>query len=76
MSCKLIPLYPFSDSHLATSAPCEFAPTAAILGGLLAQDILRALSRKEKPIMNLLCVDTMGGNGAVTRWGLSEELDV
>lgn len=76
MSCKLIPRYPFSDSHLATSAPCEFAPTAAILGGLLAQDILRALSRKEKPIMNLLCVDTMGGNGAVTRWGLSEEVDV
>ncbi|KAJ9097320.1 hypothetical protein QFC20_006233 [Naganishia adeliensis] len=63
-------------SHLAKSAPCEFAPTAAILGGLLAQDILRALSRKEKPIMNLLCVDTMGGNGAVTRWGLSEEVDV
>jgi ubiquitin-like 1-activating enzyme E1 A len=75
-SPELIPCRPYSDSHLATSAPCEFAPTAAILGGLLAQDILRALSRKEKPIMNLLCVDTMGGNGAVTRWGLSEEVDV
>ncbi|KAJ9107192.1 hypothetical protein QFC19_002852 [Naganishia cerealis] len=63
-------------NHLATCASYEFAPTAAILGGLLAQDILRALSRKEKPIMNLLCVDTMGGNGAVTKWGVSDERDV
>ncbi|KAJ9095243.1 hypothetical protein QFC21_005609 [Naganishia friedmannii] len=63
-------------SHLATSAPYEFAPTAAILGGLLAQDILRALSKKEKPVMNLLCVDTMGGVGAVTKWGVKDEVDI
>ncbi|KAJ9112722.1 hypothetical protein QFC22_006224 [Naganishia vaughanmartiniae] len=65
-----------SLSHLAITAPYEFAPTAAILGGLLAQDILRALSRREKPVMNFLCVDTMAGNGAVTKWGVKEESDV
>jgi hypothetical protein len=33
------------------------------------------LSKKEKPVMNLLCVDTMGGAGAVTKWGVKEEGD-
>ncbi|GHJ89431.1 hypothetical protein NliqN6_5833 [Naganishia liquefaciens] len=59
-------------SHLATTAPAEFAPSAAILGGLLAQDILRALSRKEKPVMGLCVVDCMAGTGAVSRWGVTE----
>jgi ubiquitin-like 1-activating enzyme E1 A len=64
------------DSHLANGASHEFAPTAAILGGLLAQDILRALSRKEKPVMNFLAVETMAGTGTTTRWGMGVEQEV
>ena len=60
------------NSHLASTAPAEFAPSAAILGGLLAQDILRALSRKEKPVLGLCVVDCMAGAGAVSRWGVTE----
>jgi hypothetical protein len=59
--------------HLSNGASHEFAPTAAILGGLLGQDILRALSRKEKPVMNFLAVDTMAGTGTTTRWGMGAE---
>lgn len=62
--------------HLANGASHEFAPTAAILGGLLAQDILRALSRKEKPVMNFLAVDSMAGTGTTTRWGMGVEQEV
>lgn len=62
----------YQHSHIATTAPAEFAPSAAILGGLLAQDILRALSRKEKPVMGLCVVDCMAGAGAVSRWGVTE----
>jgi ubiquitin-like 1-activating enzyme E1 A len=40
------------------------------MGGVLAQDILRTLSRKEKPVMNLFVVHMMDGIGAVTRWGV------
>jgi ubiquitin-like 1-activating enzyme E1 A len=58
-------------SHVATLSTHEFSPTAAILGGLLAQDILRTLSRKEKPVMNFSVIHTMEGVGAVSRWGVS-----
>ncbi|EGV65810.1 E1 ubiquitin-activating protein aos1 [Yamadazyma tenuis] len=35
----------------------EFAPTSAILGGCLAQDIIQFLSKKESPINNVLIFD-------------------
>ena len=62
-------------SHLTAHATHFFPPTLAILGGLLAQDVLRALSKKDKPIVNLLAVDTMGGSGTVGRWGMADAAD-
>ncbi|WWC88317.1 uncharacterized protein L201_003225 [Kwoniella dendrophila CBS 6074] len=62
-------------THLATHATHFFPPTLAVLGGLLAQDVLRALSRKDRPIVNLLSVDTMGGVGVVGRWSMGEGVD-
>ncbi|ORX37063.1 hypothetical protein BD324DRAFT_624649 [Kockovaella imperatae] len=62
-------------SHLVTHAEHSFAPTLAILGGLLAQDVLRALSKKDKPFVNLLAVDSMGGTGAVSRWAMLDAVD-
>ncbi|KAK8858899.1 hypothetical protein IAR55_003130 [Kwoniella newhampshirensis] len=61
--------------HLATHATHFFAPTLAVLGGFLAQDVLRALSRKDKPIVNLLAVDTMGGTGTAASWGMGDAMD-
>jgi ubiquitin-like 1-activating enzyme E1 A len=63
-------------SHLASHATHFFPPTVAIMGGLLAQDVLRALSRKDTPIVNLLVVDSMGGNGVTGRWAMAEGKDV
>jgi len=62
-------------SHLSAHAPHLFPPTMAILGGLLAQDVLRALSKKDKPIVNLLVVDSMGGSGTVGRWAMADAVD-
>ena len=57
--------------HLSSHAAHFFPPTLAILGGFLAQDVLRSLSRKDTPIYNLLVIDSMGGTGTTTRWGMS-----
>jgi ubiquitin-like 1-activating enzyme E1 A len=61
--------------HLGTHATAFFPPTLAILGGCLAQDVLRAISKKDKPIANLLAVDSWTGQGAVARWGMDDMLD-
>jgi len=53
----------------------NFPPTLAILGGLVAQDVLRCLSRKDTPIANLLAVDSMAGTGNVEKWGMGEMSD-
>lgn len=62
-------------THLASHATHFFPPTLAILGGLLAQDVLRALSRKDKPVANLLAVDSMSGVGTVGRWSMMDAKD-
>nr|WRH23631.1 ThiF family [Naematelia aurantialba] len=56
--------------HLANHATHFFPPTLAVVGGLLAQDVLRAISKKDTPTVNLLCVDSMAGVGAVSRWAM------
>ncbi|WWC96437.1 hypothetical protein V866_003305 [Kwoniella sp. B9012] len=61
--------------HLASHSTHFFPATLAVLGGLLAQDVLRALSRKDRPIVNLLSVDTMGGVGVVGRWAMGDGVD-
>lgn len=36
---------------------CKFAAIGAIIGGVLAQEVLRAISGKEKPMLNLYVFD-------------------
>ncbi|KAL7270490.1 E1 ubiquitin-activating protein aos1 [Rhizina undulata] len=36
---------------------CELAPVAAILGGVLAQDVINALGKREQPLQNFLVFD-------------------
>jgi len=42
---------------LASTAFADFAPSCAIIGGILGQDILSALGRTEAPILNFLVFD-------------------
>jgi len=63
------------ESHLTYHATHMFPPTMAILGGLLAQDVLRALSKKDKPIVNFLALDSQGGTGIVSRWAMADAVD-
>jgi ubiquitin-like 1-activating enzyme E1 A len=60
------------NRHLANHATTSFPPTLAILGGCLAQDVLRAISKKDKPIANLLAVNSWDGTGATAVWGMED----
>ena len=55
---------------IATSAVHEFAPVCAVVGGMLAQDILKALSAREAPIANFFTFDGNTGSGAVVRMNM------
>ncbi|CAG8693001.1 1297_t:CDS:2, partial [Scutellospora calospora] len=50
---------------LASFALTELTPICAILGGVLAQDILNVLSKKGAPINNLFVFDGLQGNGYI-----------
>lgn len=57
-----------TDEFLITLASFTFAelsPICAILGGVLAQDILNVLSKKGAPINNLFVFDGLQGNGYI-----------
>ncbi|KAG5654247.1 hypothetical protein H0H81_005490 [Sphagnurus paluster] len=55
---------------LATTAAHEFSPVCAIVGGMLAQDILKALAAREPPIANFFAFDGNTGGGTVTRMNM------
>src|ERR1044072_4323282 len=46
---------------IALNAPTELSPMCAIVGGILAQDILNTLSQKELPISNFFVYDGFEG---------------
>ncbi|PPQ89648.1 hypothetical protein CVT25_013835 [Psilocybe cyanescens] len=52
---------------LSTTASHEFSPVCAIVGGMLAQDILKALGGREPPIGNFFLFDGSTGGGTVCR---------
>ncbi|PPR05350.1 hypothetical protein CVT24_007964 [Panaeolus cyanescens] len=51
----------------ATTAAHEFSPICAIVGGMLAQDILKALGGRDAPIANFFVFDGTIGGGTVCR---------
>ncbi|KAH8114313.1 hypothetical protein DFH11DRAFT_1593779 [Phellopilus nigrolimitatus] len=55
---------------LATTAAHEFSPVCAVLGGLLAQDMLKALAAREPPIANFFFFDGNTGHGSVCRMNM------
>jgi len=52
---------------LSTTAGHEFSPVCAIVGGMLGQDILKALGGREPPIANFFVFDGNTGGGTVCR---------
>ena len=54
----------------ATTAAHEMSPVCAVVGGLLAQDVLKALAAREPPIANFFTFDGGLGGGTVVRMGM------
>lgn len=63
--------YNHSDRTAVTSAIHEFAPVCAVVGGMLAQDILKALGVREAPLANFFTFDGSTGAGNVVRMSMS-----
>ncbi|KAG0704273.1 hypothetical protein DFH29DRAFT_912683 [Suillus ampliporus] len=55
---------------MCTSAAHEFSPTCAVVGGILAQDILKALAAREAPIANFFTFDGNTGGGSVCKMNM------
>ncbi|KAG8214649.1 hypothetical protein J3R82DRAFT_9727 [Butyriboletus roseoflavus] len=55
---------------LSTAASHEFSPVCAVVGGMLAQDILKALAAREAPIANFFVFDGTSGSGTVCRMNM------
>ncbi|KAI5119190.1 hypothetical protein M0805_004445 [Coniferiporia weirii] len=55
---------------LAITAAHEFSPVCAVLGGMLAQDMLKALAAREPPIANFFFFDGNTGHGSVCRMNM------
>jgi len=52
-------------SKLIRNAGMEILPICSVVGGILAQDILKVISQKELPISNWFCYDGFTGNGVI-----------
>ena len=55
---------------IATTAAHELSPVCAVVGGLFAQDILKALAAREPPIANFFTFDGNLGGGTVVRMSM------
>ncbi|KAI0357375.1 hypothetical protein OH77DRAFT_1399267 [Trametes cingulata] len=55
---------------MATTAAHELSPVCAVVGGLLAQDVLKALAAREPPIANFFTFDGNLGGGTVVRMSM------
>ncbi|KAI0269874.1 hypothetical protein BC834DRAFT_863729 [Gloeopeniophorella convolvens] len=56
---------------MVTTATHEFAPVCAVVGGMLAQDILKALGAREAPLANFFTFDGSTGGGNVVRMSMA-----
>ncbi|KAL8280510.1 hypothetical protein RQP46_007158 [Phenoliferia psychrophenolica] len=56
-------------SRIAATAPYEFPPSTAIVGGIAGQDVLNTLGGKEEPVRNLFVYSGETGSGTVHALG-------
>lgn len=47
-------------------AGAEMSPVSAVLGGLLGQEVMKALTGKDEPAFNVLCFDGRDSSAVVT----------
>jgi molybdopterin/thiamine biosynthesis adenylyltransferase len=47
----------------------EMPAIAAIVGGLLANEVIKSISHAEEPVCNFFCFDVLSGKGAVEKLG-------
>ncbi|KZT09311.1 uncharacterized protein LAESUDRAFT_723044 [Laetiporus sulphureus 93-53] len=55
---------------MAVTASHEMSPVCAVVGGMLAQDMLKALAARESPIVNFFVFDGHTGGGTVCRMNI------
>ncbi|KAF7314307.1 Fumarate reductase flavoprotein subunit [Mycena kentingensis (nom. inval.)] len=55
---------------VCATAGTEFSPVCAVVGGMLAQDILKALGKRDPPIANFYTFDGNTGGGSVVRMAM------
>jgi ubiquitin-like 1-activating enzyme E1 A len=48
---------------MAGQVGTALSPVAAVVGGMLGQEVVKLVSRKDKPIRNVFIFDAMGGTG-------------
>ncbi|ORX86814.1 SUMO-1 activating enzyme E1 N subunit [Anaeromyces robustus] len=56
-----------SLSKIIRNAGMEILPICSVVGGILAQDILKVISQKELPISNWFCYDGFTGDGVINK---------
>ncbi|CAK5284304.1 unnamed protein product, partial [Mycena citricolor] len=61
---------PDLSQSLSETSGCEFSPVCAIVGGMLAQDILKTLAARDPPIANFFTFDGNTGAGTVCRMSM------
>jgi ubiquitin-like 1-activating enzyme E1 A len=52
------------------TAACEISAVCAVIGGVLAQDMLKSLAAREPPIANFFVFDGNTGHGSVCRMNM------
>ena len=63
-------LQPAEVRQLALVGGAEFAPVAAVLAGILGQEVLKAVSKKGQPVVNVFVFEGRSGAGKEMRVGL------
>lgn len=66
ISNEIIELYQFSNISVESLLDLlfgELAPVCAILGGIIAQEIIKAVSQKEVPLNNIFLFDPLTYSG-------------
>ncbi|KAH9925420.1 uncharacterized protein BXZ73DRAFT_91128 [Epithele typhae] len=61
------------SSSLATTAAHELSPVCAVVGGLLAQDVLKALAAREPPIANFFALTARSAGAPSCAWRCREK---
>jgi ubiquitin-like 1-activating enzyme E1 A len=59
-----------SPRRIATVQVFEYAPSCAIVGGILGQDVLNAIGGKEEPVRNFFVFEGATGQGRVRPLGV------